>query len=361
MSVSKVETLVETQNDSFSAKPIEFLGKVAKLARLKFLLYSPIAFMTGCSFAFTLCQDSADLSAKYVLGGLVIVYLCHIMTHFFNEYYDLLSDSYNSNASPWTGGSRVLPSKELPPELSYWLGVAVMIILAISTVVLPNRASVICLLLILVFSNQYSAPPFRLQCMGLGEATVGLVLNTLTPLFGFFMAQGRSEVCFPNQFFWSTIAFNFLIEHSRMMVMNMADVIPDLKANKTTLVVRLGVPRAKRIYRLELMLAYFLLLVMTILGLVPNIIAFLFALTFPAAELQARTVVRSDYDAPFWASQFNALCMAMAYLGSFFIEPFSIQVVQRSYGLILLPLLPIVIVQRIHLQKAILLRLNTPR
>jgi 1,4-dihydroxy-2-naphthoate octaprenyltransferase len=333
------------------------LQKVLALARTKFLLYSPIAFMTGCSFAFSTCPE-VDLGPDRLLGGLAITYTAHVMTHFINEFYDLVPDRLNKNPSPWTGGSRVLANGELAPSTSLGLGYFLMGLLVVcASVLLPNSAARTVLWAIIIGAWGYSAPPLRLQGRGLGETTVAVVLNVLTPLLGFFIVQGQN-FALPGASMLSTLFFNAYIEHSRMMVMNMADVESDATAGKKTLVVRLGIENAKVLYKFELLSAYALLLPLTAFGQLPEVTALLFVLTFPCAVLQARTVLRSDWDAPFWASQFNACCMGMAFIGTFFLNEFSKQSILRSRFLILFPLVPIAIVQQAHIRLALTLRLD---
>jgi 1,4-dihydroxy-2-naphthoate octaprenyltransferase len=335
--------------------------KVFRLARPKFLLYSPIAFTTGCSFAYAICGGpNVSLSAARIISGLLITYASHIMTHFFNEFHDLEPDRANKNPSPWTGGSRVLVKEELSPSVSLRLGQLFASCIILSGFFMPSPHSKYCIFAIVFFAWQYSAPPLCLQKRGLGEATVALVLNVLTPMFGFFIVQLRP--CLPNHHFWSTTAFLCLIEHSRMMVMNMADYPSDLMSGKTTLVVRLGIARTKIVYKLELQAAYLLLVVMMFCGYLPSVTALLLILTLPLAVLQARSVLCCDFDAPFWASQFNATCMGFAYLGTFFMDANSGRSVLESNFLILYPTLPIIIFQRLHIRDALSLRtMRTPR
>ena len=76
------------------------------LCRPKFLIYTPIYYSIGCVLA---KKEEGILDSWEFVKGLVFVWMAHIMTHFFNEYYDYETDCKNKTPSPWTGGSRVLP------------------------------------------------------------------------------------------------------------------------------------------------------------------------------------------------------------------------------------------------------------
>ena len=54
--------------------------------------------------------------------GQAIVTASQLMTHYANEYHDLEHDRANPTATPWSGGSRVLPDGRLSPDTDRTMG-----------------------------------------------------------------------------------------------------------------------------------------------------------------------------------------------------------------------------------------------
>jgi 1,4-dihydroxy-2-naphthoate octaprenyltransferase len=287
---------------------------LARLARLKFLIYSPVMYTIGAYVGYR--DGLTDLAVAPYLVGLVFVYTTHMMTHFFNEFYDRHTDALNVHASPWTGGSRVLAEGRLRPESALWAGRLTMVI-ALVLVALPpfSHLRLTCGMIVLL-SWGYSAPPLALETRGLGELTVAVVLNGLVPIAG-CQLQGGSAF---DPVLLSALVPLAIIEHVRMMVMNMADIEPDRRANKTTLVVRVGLERAIKLHRAGTLLAYLALLPCVFLGL-PGIVALCIAVTAPFAVWICKRLAHPTWieDNPFWASQHNGLCMLICLVG-FFLE-----------------------------------------
>lgn len=317
----------------------DFIDPWFRLARLKFLIYSPISYMTGCIWAYTFSRNDANVHLSYerIVFGVHLIYLTHIMTHIFNEYYDIEADECNINSSPWTGGSKVLPKKHLDPSSALRAGYVLMTyILLAGFFGASNGAMVTVITALVLLAWQYSAPPLRLQCRGMGELTVAAVLNTLSPIYGFVTVH--IEPVRPTREMFSAIVFLCLVEHSRMMVMNMADEDPDRRAAKTTLVVRLGGEAARKLYVVEIVSAYALIPVLYFFWDLPWAFVVAFAVTVPLAAIQARFVLQMTYNAPFWASQFNGLCMLAAYFASLALRP---KVIRASGFFVLYPLIPL--------------------
>lgn len=296
---------------------------------MRFLVYSPFSYMMGIGFGKTLL----DLPFGTVFAGLIITYATHVMTHLFNEYYDYEADLAHECPTPWTAGSRVLPNGEIPREHSLIGGYVVAgAVLAICWIYCRNQLFIVSMMVF--FGWAYSAPPLRLECLGLGEAVVALVLNVLVSLFGLSIASNQGHV--PIEMV-STLIFLCLVQHSRMMVMNMADEKFDRIAKKTTLVVRLGQSLSKQVYLTELVLAYAFLLIALVFSIMPSIFVFIFSVTAPIAWFQANLVLKSERTAPFFASQFNGLCMILGYVASMIYNP---QVIWNTQGFILWPIVP---------------------
>eukprot|EP00475_Leptophrys_vorax_P036040 TRINITY_DN601_c0_g2_i3.p1 TRINITY_DN601_c0_g2~~TRINITY_DN601_c0_g2_i3.p1 ORF type:complete len:368 (-),score=92.73 TRINITY_DN601_c0_g2_i3:55-1065(-) len=249
--------------------------------------------------------------------GLLIVTTTHVMTHFFNEYFDLLADESNTNPSPWTGGSRMLVQKKIEPGYSLFLGTVLFTLLAVLATGFAwsgNSAAAIVILLGAVFGHQYSAQPLQTSRIGLGEATVWLVLHILYPMTGY--ALQTRDLSMPASF-WNAIVPVCAVEQIRMMVMNMADVTSDEKADKRTLVVRIGLERSKIWFRVGFALAFVSVAYNAVFGLVPVVMSALMTLPVIPGVYVLHLLSRAEWEfyLPFWASQFNAVMMIAAYVG----------------------------------------------
>jgi 1,4-dihydroxy-2-naphthoate octaprenyltransferase len=286
------------------------IALLARLARLKFLIYSPVMYTIGAYVAYR--GGVAQFDVTSYLLGLAFVYTTHVMTHFFNEFYDRHTDALNVRASPWTGGSRVLPEGRMRPESALWAGRVTMVIALLLAALPPfSHLRVTCGAIVLL-SWAYSAPPLALEGRGLGELTVAVVLNGLVPIAGSEL-QGGSAF---DPVLLSAILPLAIIEHVRMMVMNMADIEADRLANKATLVVRIGLERAIKVHRAGMLFAYLTLLPCLFFGL-PGVVALCIALTAPFAVWVCKRLAHPTWieDNPFWSSQHNGLCMLMCLVG----------------------------------------------
>ena len=285
------------------------------LCRLKFLLYSPILYTIGTFIAEI--ESNFDLNIYNYFIGIMFILNTHIMTHLYNEFYDIDSDRINKNPSPWTGGSRILVLNLLPTKTSLIAGHITLFISLILVLMMTNYTSVYIALLIVFFGHAYSVPPIKLETRGLGEFTVMLVLNIMVPLLGFTQ---QANYLTTNKLFIILVPLA-IIEFVRMMVMNIPDIEPDKLANKKTLVVRIGAKKTSIIYTIGIILSYTLLLLMYFLS-IPLLIIFLLLLTAPLGLWISYRLIRGDWrsiislwNLPFWASTHNGFVAALALLG----------------------------------------------
>jgi len=282
-----------------------------KLCRLRFLIYSPIMYSIGVSIA----RNEEKSIDFYLFGiGLIFVWNTHVMTHFFNEFYDYQADCNNKNPSPWTGGSRVLVQKKLSLEVSkLWGYFSCFLSFLILLKIAPNISNFCIGILIIFFGIYYSAPPLKLEYRGLGELVVALVLNILVPLWAYSLYSDN----FFNKYVFLLIPIS-VIEYARMMVMNMPDRESDEVSGKKTLIVRIGLRKAVNVYIILNSLSYVSFLFF--FGFIQNNILLTIYLTFPLYAWIAYRFLRGDwkskfsmYNIPFLASTHNGF-VAAAYL-----------------------------------------------
>ena len=290
-----------------------------QLGRVRFLVYSPIAYAAGVTCA-TANNSAQGFSIRLFLVGQVFVSATHMLTHFFNEYYDLAADTLHEFPSPWTGGSRVLVAGSVRPETSFRLGCTLTaLMLALILTFIPQTETQILATAVVVLAIGYSAPPLQLANRGLGEATVMLVLNILVPVFGYSLFRNPES----SPALLLAMTPPAMVEFVRMMVMNMADVVGDARARKLTLVVRLGLDRSVFIHMLGIAAAYITLTILFLLGRVSRVVFLLEFSTLPmGAMICWRLYYRQEYlsltkfyNLPFVSTLHNGFILIAADVG----------------------------------------------
>ncbi len=293
------------------------------LGRIKFLSYSPILYGLGATIA---TFRGEEFSLYYFALGQIIVWVVHMMTHFYNEYYDFDSDILNQHPSPWTGGSRILPKGILRLEDSLILAILTTILSLFLSTLMPSQTTFLVCLLAILLSWGYSAPPLAFCRRGLGELITTVVLNILTPVLGFLLQNGnlipgRTRdlllVLFPLA----------IIEFIRMMVMNMPDRDCDAAVGKDTLIVKIGMDKAINIHTLGMIISYLSLPLVYLYSDIPLTVIGFIAGTAPLGFLTTWWVhkrwqdIRGFFMVPFWASTHNALAALSALIGFLVVHP----------------------------------------
>jgi 1,4-dihydroxy-2-naphthoate octaprenyltransferase len=160
--------------------------------------------------------------------GQGVVTAFQLMTHYANDYFDLDADRANQTPTKWSGGSRVLPAGELHPRVAL---IAALVLAAIGAALSLVLGIYALGAVIFVLAWSYSAPPLRLCASGLGELDTAIVVTVLVPYLGFTL-QGGSDL--------ALLALTIVPPALLQIAMP--------ATNKRTLVVRLGAPRAAKLY-----------------------------------------------------------------------------------------------------------------
>ncbi|ATB39081.1 prenyltransferase UbiA [Cystobacter fuscus] len=290
------------------------------LGRVKFLLYSPILYTVG---AIIPTVSGGAIDASRFIHGVIFTWITHLMTHYSNEYFDLEPDRANTSPSPWTGGSRILVKGIMEPRHSLYIAYALTVVSIALALLMPTPSARLLGLAAIFFSWQYSAPPLKLEAVGLGEFTVTLVLNTLVPLLGYCLQSGGLR---PHTLLLVLIPLG-IIEYIRMMVMNMADWESDAKTWKKTLVVRIGIENAVKIHGIGMVAAYLSLIPLYLAG-VPGIVLLALSTTAYMGLGYAWRLQRGAWKKketmwiiPYVASTHNGLGGSAALIGMIILKP----------------------------------------
>jgi 1,4-dihydroxy-2-naphthoate octaprenyltransferase len=214
--------------------------------------------------------------------------VAHAGANVINDYYDALSGCDGANTErqfPFTGGSRFIQNGVLSLRASGIFGYTLLAAVVPAGLWL-TAVSATGLILIglagLAVGWAYSAPPLKLQSRGLGEFAITAAWLIL--VVGSDFVQRRSFDFAPVA---SGLGFALLVANV-LYINQFPDVKADAKAGKNTLVVRLGVTKARWGYVVIAALAFGWPLAMVLLGHLPllALVALLPAVTSIAAARQ---------------------------------------------------------------------------
>jgi 1,4-dihydroxy-2-naphthoate polyprenyltransferase len=231
---------------SLSHSAVSSFVAFLKLGRPLFLGGGFILFALGAAIA--AAHGHAIDGVRYAWGqGAVTAF--QLMTHYANDYFDYEADVANATPTKWSGGSRVLPEGLLPRRVALIAAVVLAAIGIVLTIGLEARGvgrwTAPTLALVLVLAWEYSAPPLRLCARGLGELDTAIVVTVLVPWLGFYVHA-------PNLGGGGNLALTIvplaLLQFAMLIAIEFPDEAGDIAAGKRTLVVRLGAPRAAKLY-----------------------------------------------------------------------------------------------------------------
>ena len=217
------------------------LSMLAQLGRLRMTIFSAVTYSTAFSMAlhyeFGSKLDSIPFQTGTFLLGWAFILFCQLSAHFLGEYYDFKSDVLNRNASPFTGGSRVLVNGGYSPQRCLFLGwfscISSFLILQWQ---LPNTVHLVGYVMIFL-ACQYSGAPLRFSHHALGELNAALVMNIFLPYFAAVLANPSFYGSFDLRLAMLIIP-SALLKFALFIVLNMADRRADWLGGKITLPVR---------------------------------------------------------------------------------------------------------------------------
>jgi len=170
-------------------QPIAWL----RVARLQF--YPMVIFVYGAGAIAAALQAGAFDWTRALLayGCLFLIEFATVLT---NEHFDYESDLRNRNASPFTGGSRMLVVGALRHREIQRAAIGAVVVLAVVAGLLLSRTPAdyrwplfVLVVLGAVLGLGYTAPPLKLSYRGYGEIVVSFTHSTYAMLFG-WVAQG---------------------------------------------------------------------------------------------------------------------------------------------------------------------------
>jgi 1,4-dihydroxy-2-naphthoate polyprenyltransferase len=219
------------------------------------------------------------------------------MTHYSNDYFDFAADQANTTPTRWSGGSRVLPGGHLGPGVALVAALVLAVLALAATLVLGLRAgagplTIPVLLVMIVLSLEYSAPPLRLHSRGVGEFNVALVVSCLVPVVAFYLQAGRLALL-P---FLAVVPL-CCAQFAMLLAIEFPDAAGDAAVGKRTLVVRFGPAWAAHLYSAVIVAGYLAVPFLMMAGL-PTLVAAAVLLTAPLGAWQVRRMRQGAWRDP---------------------------------------------------------------
>jgi 1,4-dihydroxy-2-naphthoate octaprenyltransferase len=223
--------------------------------------------------------------------------LClHAGTNMSNDYFDHKwgSDEVNTEfANPFTGGSRLIQMGLVEPKEILWQSLAFFLIgglIGLVLVFLTPGWTVLWIGLIGAFCGFfYTAPPFRLARLALGELAVGLCFGPLMALGAYYVQVGQMA--------WEPVIASLpigLLITLILWINQFQDTPADASVGKSHLVVRIGRRRASLVYGVLLVGTYLSIIAGVIFaGVTPWALIGLLTITW---SWQAYAIAREHYD-----------------------------------------------------------------
>lgn len=169
----------------------------------------------------------------------------HLYIVFANDIADVETDIKNKTATPFSGGSRVVPEGVLPLNSLVRAAIAAatlcVVIGAILSLFYERPLAPLFVFAALALLWAYSYPPFRLSYRGGGEVLQTLGVGLVLPCLGFYAQAGTLEV-FP----WVALAPTLPLQFAGSIATALPDAPSDRRSQKWTVPARFGVGFAQQ-------------------------------------------------------------------------------------------------------------------
>ena len=239
------------------------------------------------------CASLAGIRLDATAATLTMFFalVAHAGANVVNDYYDSLSGCDAANTQrvfPFTGGSRMIQNDVLSAAATGRFGFSLLAAVVPAGLWLTAHSApglVAIGIAGLLVGLAYSAPPLKLQSRGLGEFAI--TGGWLLVVVGTDFVQRRAFDFMPIA---TGLGFALLVANV-LYINQFPDVQADAQAGKRTLVVRLGVARARWGYATLAGLCYGWVLVMILLGILPKL-AIISLLAAAPSEMALRSLMR---------------------------------------------------------------------
>lgn len=244
-----------------------------RLTRPLHLLLAALTYCFGASLADYLGEPARPTSFWL---GLAVILLVQITMHVLPEVYRPTNEPYLETQT--LNDKISLRNNAMYMSLATLASIAVLAYILYNTKQLP-LASFYFLIFSLLILLIYAVPPFRLVNSGFGEIFVAIQLAYIYPSLAFTLQADETH-----PFLALTIPLTFLA-FAYFIVLDFQGFAQDQKYERLTFLTRLGWQRVVPLHHIFLMFAYIFFLAMPAFNLTLNLLAPAF-LTFPFALYQ---------------------------------------------------------------------------
>ena len=166
--------------------------KILKLGRIYFIVPGFLIYLSGALFSIL---AGSDFEIKKFILGYFPLFFAQLSVSYSNDYYDIESDK-KSNATIFSGGSKVLVNN---PELKYiskWIAISLIILsltlAATFTLIFKiNYIFFIIIVLVNTIGWFYSATPVKFSYRNLGELAIIICLGIAQPVTGYIVLSNN--------------------------------------------------------------------------------------------------------------------------------------------------------------------------
>lgn len=286
-----------------------------RIARLQFY---PMVILVYGAGAIAAASHAGVFDWTRALLAYACLFLIEFATVLTNERFDYPGDVRNRNASPFTGGSRMLVVGALEDAAVRRAVIGALVALAVTAGVLLSQSlhgqrapTTVLLLLGVVLGLGYTAPPLKMSYRGYGEIVVAFTHSTYVMLVGWVVQGGGWRDPLP----YLVSLPIFCAVFSANTVAGIPDHAADQSVGKRSYSVIFGPSRAAFVASVAAMAASVGGITLWMDGIVAGKFGLLFFLTVPHAlalsVVLARFARSRDYDRRIDPIMINALNFIM--------------------------------------------------
>ena len=279
--------------------------------RPQFLLLSVVLAFLGTCIAW--------YDGYFHLGHALLAFfgllLAHISVNTLNDYFDYRSGiDLETQRTPFSGGSGILPASQLRPRQVFWLGMGSLLLaipIGIYFVITISGGWRLLPLLLVAAVCTILYTPFILK-LRWPEWAPGLGMGALPVLGAYFVQTG--------EYTWPSVVASipsFILVHNLLLLNEFPDVEADRKAGRQTSPITMGGAKASILYSVLTVVVYLWIIGGVVAGQMP-VFSLIALVTLPFAVKAIRGALRhQDIDklVPAMASNVQVVLLTQLLLG----------------------------------------------
>jgi len=244
-----------------------------KLSRPTFHTVGILPFILGTLLSYRL---TLSFNLEIFLLGLAAIILIMLSVYHSGEYFDYQGDiiSCKQHGNKFAGGSRILPSGQVPPAVALWTSIIAIITAALLGIILqfsyktgPYTFLLGCLGAVPGFF--YSIEPVRLVKRGVGEIFIGFCYGWLPVASAYYIQTGAIAPII--NIIWLPIGISIF---NVILLNEFPDYEADIATQKKNILYRIGKAKGKLLYIFMAIIASLIMFFSPLLGLPIQIVLF---------------------------------------------------------------------------------------